>query len=317
MSKLSRRRLLQLMAAGGAFGSTLPWWMNGQLSSDAHAADAFADYYKTPMKGDARLIHITDTHGQLYPVYFREPNVNLGVGDAFGRAPHIVGKKLLDAMGMSENSPEAYAYTYLNFEEGVKKYGRMGGFVHIKTLVDRLREEAGGIKNTLTFDGGDTWQGSGTSLWTRGVDMVEACNILKVDVMVGHWEFTYPEAEVLANVALFKGDFIGQNVRVKDESMMGDSYPDLVEKMGGRGLFDEDTGNAFQPYVMKEVNGRKIAVVRPGLPPHRQCQSARIFPRLVIWPARSRHARSRQENPHRTQPARRRADLPFGYGCGH
>ncbi len=277
-AKLSRRKLLQLMAAGGAFGSTLPWWLNGQLASDANAADAFADYYSTPMKGDVRLIHITDTHGQLYPVYFREPNVNLGVGDAFGRAPHLVGKKLLDAMGLSENSPEAYAYTYLNFEDGVKKYGRMGGFAHIKTLIDRLRTEAGGIKNTLTFDGGDTWQGSGTSLWTRGVDMVEACNILKVDVMVGHWEFTYPEAEVLANVALFKGDFIGQNVRVKDESMMGDSYPELVEKFGGKGLFDEDAGNAFQPYVMKEVNGRKIAIVGQAFPRTANANPPEFFP---------------------------------------
>jgi len=277
-AKLSRRKLLQLMAAGGAFGSTLPWWLNGQLASDASAADAFADYYSTPMKGDVRLIHITDTHGQLYPVYFREPNVNLGVGDAFGRAPHLVGKKLLDAMGLSENSPEAYAYTYLNFEDGVKKYGRMGGFAHIKTLIDRLRTEAGGIKNTLTFDGGDTWQGSGTSLWTRGVDMVEACNILKVDVMVGHWEFTYPEAEVLANVALFKGDFIGQNVRVKDESMMGDSYPELVEKFDGKGLFDEDAGNAFQPYVMKEVNGRKIAIVGQAFPRTANANPPEFFP---------------------------------------
>ena len=121
-TKIDRRRLLQLMAAGGAVGGTLPWWMSG--SSASAASDA--DYYKTPMKGDARLIHITDVHGQLHPVYFREPNVNLGVGDAFGRAPHLVGTKLLKAMGMSENSPEAYAYTYLNFEEGAKKYGRMG-----------------------------------------------------------------------------------------------------------------------------------------------------------------------------------------------
>ncbi len=278
MAKLSRRRLLQLMAAGGAFGSTLPWWMNGQLASNANAADAFADYYKTPMKGDVRLIHITDTHGQLYPVYFREPNVNLGVGDAFGRAPHLVGEKLLKAMGMKLDSPEAYAYTYLNFEEGVKKYGRMGGFAHIKTLIDRIRKDAGGTDKTLTLDGGDTWQGSGTSLWTRGVDMVEACNILGVNVMVGHWEFTYPEAEVLNNVALFKGDFIGQNVRVKDESMMGDSYPELVEKYDGSGMFDEDSGHAFQPFVMKEVGGRKIAVIGQAFPRTANANPPEFFP---------------------------------------
>jgi len=276
MAKINRRRLLQLMAASGALGGTLPWWMSGSYASSGDASDA--DYYKTPMKGDARIIHITDVHGQLNPVYFREPNVNLGVGDAFGRAPHLVGRKLLKAMGLSENSPEAYAYTYLNFEEGVKKYGRMGGFAHIKTLIDQLRVEAGGTKKTLTLDGGDTWQGSGTSLWTRGVDMVEACNILGVNVMVGHWEFTYPEAEVLNNVALFKGDFIGQNVRVKDESMMGDSYPELVEKYDGKGLFDEDTGNAFQPFVMKDVGGRKIAVVGQAFPRTANANPPEFFP---------------------------------------
>ena len=274
MAKINRRRLLQLMAAGGAVGSTLPWWMNG---TSASAADD-ADYYKTPMKGDARIIHITDVHGQLHPVYFREPNVNLGVGDAFGRAPHLVGEKLLKAMGMKLDSPEAYAYTYLDFEEGVKKYGRMGGFAHIKTLIDRIRKDAGGIDKTLTLDGGDTWQGSATSLWTRGIDMVEACNILGVNVMVGHWEFTYPEQEVLSNVALFKGDFIGQNVRVKDESMMGDSYPELVEKYDGKGMFDEDSGHAFQPYVMKTVNGRKIAVIGQAFPRTANANPPEFFP---------------------------------------
>ncbi len=274
MAKINRRRLLQLMAASGVVGTTLPWWMSG---TSAVAGDD-ADYYKTPMKGDARIIHITDVHGQLHPVYFREPNVNLGVGDAFGRAPHLVGEKLLKAMGMKTDSPEAYAYTYLNFEEGVKKYGRMGGFAHIKTLIDRLRVEAGGTDKTLTLDGGDTWQGSGTSLWTRGVDMVEASNILGVNVMVGHWEFTYPEAEVLNNVALFKGDFIGQNVRVKDESMMGDSYPELVEKYDGRGMFDEDSGHAFQPYVMKEINGRKIAVIGQAFPRTANANPPEFFP---------------------------------------
>jgi S-sulfosulfanyl-L-cysteine sulfohydrolase len=276
MAKINRRRLLQLMAASGALGGTLPWWMSGSYASSGDVSDA--DYYKTPMKGDARIIHITDVHGQLNPIYFREPNVNLGVGDAFGRPPHLVGRKLLKAMGLGEDSPEAYAYTYLNFEEGVKKYGRMGGFAHIKTLIDQLRVEAGGTKKTLTLDGGDTWQGSGTSLWTRGVDMVEACNILGVNVMVGHWEFTYPEAEVLNNVALFKGDFIGQNVRVKDESMMGDSYPALVEKYDGRGLFDEDNGNAFQPFVMKEVGGRKIAVVGQAFPRTANANPPEFFP---------------------------------------
>jgi len=235
-------------------------------------------FYDLPMKGNVRLLHITDVHGQLNPVYFREPNVNLGVGEAYGRPPHLVGNKLLEAMGLNTATPESYAYTYLDFENAAKTFGKTGGFAHIKTLLDQLRDTAGGKQNTITIDGGDLWQGSGTSLWTRGVDMVEASNILGLDVMVGHWEFTYKEDEVLSNVALFKGDFIGQNVRVKDASMFGDEYPALVEKYDGRGLFDEDTGHAFQPYVIKEVNGARICIVGQAFPRTANANPQEFFP---------------------------------------
>jgi sulfur-oxidizing protein SoxB len=235
-------------------------------------------FYDVPMKGNVRFLHITDVHGQLKPVYFREPNVNLGVGDAFGRPPHLVGKKLLKAMGLKTDTPESYAYTYLDFDRDSLKYGRTGGFAHIKTLLDRLREQAGGRENTLTLDGGDLWQGSGTALWTRGVDMVEASNILGLDVMVGHWEFTYKEKEVLNNVALFKGDFIGQNVRVKVDSLMSDKYAALVEQYDGRGLYDEDKGYAFQPYVIKEINGARICIVGQAFPRTGNANPQEFFP---------------------------------------
>ena len=235
-------------------------------------------FYDAPMKGSARILHITDVHGQLKPVFFREPNVNLGVGDAYARPPHVVGKKLLKEMGLNENTAESYAYTYLDFENAAKKYGRTGGFANMKTLLDKLREQAGGRQNTLTVDGGDLWQGSGTALWTRGVDMVEASNILGLDVMVGHWEFTYPEEEVLSNVALFKGDFIGQNVRVKEASLFGDDYPALVEKYDGRGLYDEDSGHAFRPYVIKEVNGKRICIVGQAFPRTANANPQEFFP---------------------------------------
>ena len=123
-----------------------------------------AGFYDVPMKGSARIMHITDVHGQLNPVYFREPNVNLGVGDAYGRPPHVVGKKLLKKMGLKENTPESYAYTYLDFEKAAKKYGKTGGYANMKTLLTSLRNQAGGKKNTLTIDGGDLWQGSGRGL---------------------------------------------------------------------------------------------------------------------------------------------------------
>lgn len=277
MSKINRRALLQMMAAGGAGVAGLGY---GRFAlGDGHGAMPDPKkFYDAPMKGDARIIHITDVHGQLKPIYFREPNVNLGIADAYGRAPHLVGKTFLEEMGLEEDSPEAYAYTYLNFEAAAKKYGRMGGFSHIKTLIDQLRDQAGGIDKTLTLDGGDTWQGSGTSLWTRGVDMVEACNILGIDVMVGHWEFTYPEAEVLSNVALFKGDFIGQNVRVTEEALFSDEYYEMAEKYDGNGLYDEDSGHAFQPYVIKEVNGKKIAVMGQAFPRTANANPPEFFP---------------------------------------
>jgi sulfur-oxidizing protein SoxB len=265
---------MKLLAASAAAGST-PWLT---ACSNPDVQGISKDFYKVPMLGNARILHVTDVHGQLNPVYFREPNVNLGMGEAYGRPPHIVGKKMLATMGLKENTPEAYAYTYLNFAEAARKYGRMGGYAHIKTLLDMLRQQAGGTQNTLTLDGGDLWQGSGTSLWTRGVDMVEASNILGVNVMVGHWEFTYKEQEVLSNVAMFKGDFIGQNVRIKPDSLFGDEYYNMVEKYDGRGLFDEEAGYAFQPYVMKVIGGARIAVIGQAFPRTANANPPEFFP---------------------------------------
>jgi sulfur-oxidizing protein SoxB len=273
MPKIDRRDFLKVMGLGAAAGAA-PLVANRVMAGTAMPKG----FYDLPMQGNVRILHITDVHGQLKPVYFREPNVNLGVGEAFGRPPHLVGKKLLDAMGLEPNTPEAYAYTYLDFEAAALKYGRTGGFAHLKTLLDMLREQAGGREKTLTVDGGDLWQGSGTSLWTRGVDMVEASNILGLDVMVGHWEFTYREQELLSNVALFKGDFIGQNVRVKPDSLFSDDYFAMVEKFDGRGLYDEDTGHAFQPYVIKEINGARIAVVGQAFPRTANANPQEFFP---------------------------------------
>jgi len=274
MSKIDRRNFLKLMATGAAAGA-LPFAFSSRALANTPMPEGF---YDVPMKGNVRLLHITDVHGQLLPVYFREPNVNLGVGDAFGRPPHLVGNKLLTAMGYKPHTPESYAYTYLDFEKSAAKYGRTGGYAHVKTLLNRLRKEAGGKQNTLTLDGGDLWQGSGTSLWTRGVDMVEASNLMGLDVMVGHWEFTYREEEVLSNVALFKGDFIGQNVRVKEEALMSDTYAEMVERYDGSGLYDEDAGYAFQPYVIKEINGARICVIGQAFPRTGNANPQEFFP---------------------------------------
>ncbi|MDB9866567.1 thiosulfohydrolase SoxB [Pseudomonadales bacterium] len=209
------------------------------------------ELYNLSPFGQSRILHITDTHAQLNPVYFREPNVNLGVGSAFGQIPHRVGKNLLDAVpGMTPQ--DVHALTYLDFNEAAERYGRVGGFSHLSTLIQQLR---GDVPDSLLLDGGDTWQGSGTALWTRGQDMVGACNLLGVDVMTGHWEFTYEEAEVLKNAAMFKGDFVAQNIKATDDALFE-----------GIPMFNEDSGHIFPPYVIKVVNGRRIAVIGQAFP---------------------------------------------------
>ena len=166
MPPFDRREFLKIIGAGAAATTGLAACSKGESTTAEPAASSAPvatpapggmpeGFYDLPMKGKARLLHITDVHGQLKPVYFREPNVNLGVGDAFGRPPHLVGKKLLEANELSANTPESYAYTYLDFENAAHTYGMTGGYAHIKTLLEQLREQAGGKQNTLTLDGGD------------------------------------------------------------------------------------------------------------------------------------------------------------------
>lgn len=257
---LTRREFIKVLGASSAAG------MISGCGNDADKLSSQNNMYEIAKTGNARILHITDTHGNLLPNYFREPNVNLGFGATFGQLPHVVGNKLLKEIGVKPGSPEAYAFTYNNFEALAEKYGKTGGFGQIKTVLESLRESAGGVKNTLTLDGGDTWQGSGTSLWTRGADMVEACNLLGVDVMVGHWEFTYKEDEVLKNIGFFKGDFLGQNVRIMEDALLGDEYIAMAEKYDGNGLYNEDDAIPFKPYVIKNVGGHRIAVIGQAFP---------------------------------------------------
>ncbi|MEW8023119.1 MAG: thiosulfohydrolase SoxB [Candidatus Thiodiazotropha sp.] len=247
---ISRREFLRLMGLAGAAG---------MMPSSVFAAQKLpADLYEVPKFGNLSLLHITDTHAQLNPIYFREPNVNLGIGYAFNKAPHLVGKRLLDHFGVAPGSIEAHAFSYLDFDAAAGKYGKVGGFAHLKTLIQRIRDDRGS-GNSLLLDGGDTWQGSGTAYWTRGKDMVGACNRLGVDVMTGHWEFTYLDEEVISNIADFKGDFVAQNVMVREEAMFDYKFPDFEG-------FNEDEGNAFKPYVIKQVGGARVAVIGQAFP---------------------------------------------------
>ena len=246
---VNRREFLHMLSMAVAAG-ILP--ACGNSSNVRNATQAI---YNKPIKENSvRLLHFTDCHAQLEPIYFREPNVNIGLHSAKDRPPHLVGKNLLDYYGIGNNSPLSYAFTYLNFEQAALRYGKVGGFSHLKTLIDQLRSGFGEDK-TLLMDGGDTWQGSGTALWTKGDDMVQACNMLGVDVMTGHWEFTYPEEVVRKNFNNFNGEFIAQNISLTDDAVFE-----------GAEVFNEETGHAFKPYTMKELGGHRIAVIGQAFP---------------------------------------------------
>ena len=234
---LSKRDFLQVMASASAAGMALGTF------AEADAATAQQGLYELPPFGNVALLHMTDCHAQLKPIHFREPSVNLGVGAMQGQLPHLVGEHLLRRAGLRPGSPAAHAYTYIDFEKAARRYGKVGGFAHLATLVKMLKASRPGA---LLLDGGDTWQGSATSLWTNAQDMVDACKLLGVDVMTGHWEFTYGMQRVKDIVEKdFAGkvDFVAQNVKTND-------FGDPV----------------FKPYVIRAVNGVQVAIIGQAFP---------------------------------------------------
>ncbi|RAS00804.1 thiosulfohydrolase SoxB [Cupriavidus alkaliphilus] len=233
---MNRREFLQVLAIAGAGGMTFP-------HQDAHAAQAADAMYDLPRFGNVHLLHFTDCHAQLRPVYFREPNVNLGIGDYAGKPPHLVGEALLRHYGIRPGTAQAHAFTYLDFNEAARRYGKVGGFAHLATLVKRLKA---GRPGALLLDGGDTWQGSATALWTKGQDMVDAALALGVDVMTPHWEMTLGAERVREIVDKdFKGKvaFLAQNIKTND-------FGDPV----------------FDPYVIREINGVPVAIIGQAFP---------------------------------------------------
>jgi sulfur-oxidizing protein SoxB len=231
---LSRREFSSVMAA--ALASGFP------LQREVHAAEADR-LYDVARTGNVHLLHMTDCHAQLLPCYFREPSVNLGMGAMRGQWPHLVGEQLLKAANVKAGTPEAYAFTYLDFERAARQYGKVGGFAHMATLVQRLKAAR---PSALLLDGGDTWQGSATALWTQGQDMVNASKLLGVDMMTGHWDFTYGQDRIKKIVeGDFAGkiDFLAQNVKTSD-------FGDPV----------------FKRYVIRELNGVPVAIVGQAFP---------------------------------------------------
>jgi len=233
---MSRREFMQMLAVAAASGFALN-------SRSALSADSAGGFYDLPTFGNVSLLHITDCHAQLLPIYFREPNVNIGLAGSRNNAPHLVGEHLLKAFGIRPGTREAHAFTYLDFESAARTYGKVGGFAHLSTLIKNIRASRPG---SLLLDGGDTWQGSATALWTKGQDMVDAGKLLGVDVMTGHWEFTLGAERVKQVVDNdFKGkvDFVAQNIKTND-------FGDPV----------------FESYVIKQINGVPVAIIGQAFP---------------------------------------------------
>ena len=233
---LNRREFIQALAVASVGGMSL----HSELASAQTQANSF---YDLPRFGNVHLLHFTDCHAQLLPVYFREPNVNIGVGPQTGKMPHLVGDYFLKANKIASHTRDAHAFTYLDFTAAAHQYGQMGGFAHLATLIKQLKASRPGA---LLLDGGDTWQGSGTALWTQGQDMVDAALELGVDVMTTHWEMTLGEKRVMEIVQKDfqnKISLIAQNITTTD---FGDEV--------------------FAPYVIREMNGVTVGIIGQAFP---------------------------------------------------
>ena len=242
---LNRREFIQLLSLAAAAG--LP--LTGRSSSSDPA-----QIYDCPPFGNVSLLHFTDCHAQLLPLYFREPSANIGLGDAFGRVPHRVGSYFLDYFSIPQGSPEAYAYTCLDFESMARQFGKVGGFAHLATLIKRIRALR---PHSLLLDGGDTLQGSATALWTQGRDMIGASKLLGVDIMTGHWEFTYGMDRVRAIIdgELDPIEFLAQNVVLTEDAAFDD-----------KPAYDPESGQVFKPYTLRELNGVRVGIIGQAFP---------------------------------------------------
>ena len=244
---MNRREFLQLLAAGAAVGMPIE-------SRQALAGDACALYDIAPF-GNVSLLHFTDCHAQLLPIYYREPGINIGVGAARSKPPHLVGEALLNYFGIEPGSSSAHAFTCLDFTAAARTYGKAGGFAHLATLVKQLRANRPGA---LLLDGGDSWQGSATALWSQAQDMVDVSLALGVDVMTGHWEFTYGAQrvnEIIERDLRGRLDFLAQNIRTSD-------FEDPV----------------FPGHVIREINGVPVAIIGQAYPYTKIANPAYLVP---------------------------------------
>ena len=235
---ISRRDFLQASVAASAIvgASGVGEWAR-LAAQQALTQDQLLQF--DPL-GNVTLIHVTDIHAQMKPIWFREPEINLGVGEVNGLPPHVTGADFLKLFNIKPGTPEAYALTYLDFASIAKGYGRMGGLDRCATVINSIRAER---PDALLLDGGDTWQGSYTAQMTNGQDMVNVMNALGVDAMTSHWEFTLGIDRVTEIVDELPFPFLGANI------------------------FDTEWDQrAYEPYQMFERNGVKIAVIGQAFP---------------------------------------------------
>jgi S-sulfosulfanyl-L-cysteine sulfohydrolase len=235
---ITRREILQIGAASAAL-----------VAGDGAFARAVtqqrlteAELLKFDALGNVTLLHVADIHGQLAPVYFREPSVNIGVGEARGQPPHLTGKAFLKRFGIPEKSASAYALTDQDFEALAKSYGRIGGLDRLAAVVKHVRADRGNDK-VLFLDGGDTWQGSLGANRSKGQDMVDCMALLKPDAMTGHWEFTYGESRLKELIDKLGFPFLALNIRDTE--------------------WNEP---AFEPMKIFEKGGVKIGVLGQAFP---------------------------------------------------
>jgi sulfur-oxidizing protein SoxB len=237
---ISRRDFLQATSAAAALVASSGLGPLGRVAAQQRLSQA--DILRFDPLGTVTLLYVTDIHAQLVPLHFREPSVNLGVGEARGQPPHLTDAEFRNHFRIATGSADAFALTSDDFTTLARQYGRMGGLDRIATLVKAVRAERGDDK-VLLLDGGDTWQGSWSALQTKGQDMVDVMSALKTDAMVGHWEFTLGAERVkeIADSASFA--FLAQNIRDKE--------------------WNEPV---FPPRKLFEKGGVKVAVIGQALP---------------------------------------------------
>ncbi|RUM75268.1 MAG: thiosulfohydrolase SoxB, partial [Sulfurovum sp.] len=246
---ISRRDFLNMAGALGLLGlSSTALFAGDSKEVKAKIKElTFSDVVKFEPKGKATILHICDLHAHIKPLYWREPSTLISAKNLVGTPGFICGDSFMEHYNIKAGSLDQYFDTYNDFSALAKKFGKMGGISHMKPIIDHVKKERG-EKNVLLLDSGDTWQGTAVALKTKGEAIVNAQNYLGVDVMVGHWEFTYGKERVMELIEKLDGKFISQNV------LDNDPFSDTFEE------------SVFDPYTIEEIGGAKIGIIGQSFP---------------------------------------------------